>query len=518
MGNYLYDDYEAKMKVSTDIINDWNFFTKLKKNFVSPEKIFKFVEIIFISNKSPPYHTKFLQIFYNNLNILERKEYFEIVKELHEDLLKQLSFHESYNNFNAKLCVIKDKNPDRSIFNYGLVKPKKIALDYFFLYVNYHRNEFEKIKYEIKLKVKEIETYPEKIDTEENIKKIIYEENGNRGILEVTYIGEMKENQKEGKGILTKKDKLTGETVFTYIGEFKNNLKNGLGVIKIKGNQMEGKFLNDKPDGKVGIYDDEGLEINEYKNGVLHGRKLGLDKKGNIVTSVFENGKPSYIFSMYLKNIEGLFTGKKNEDGLYEGIIYEKEEGNVKVGKFNSSFHLTGEGYEYINYSGLYCTYDDGNIIPSLSYKIRSNGELFKGYCDEDGLLHGQNAITLNYKNENSKGDLFIGNFEHGEIKGYGEYYWGHGDIEKKIYPEGYGVRYFANRNCYMEGFISDDGFAKGRGFLTYDDKKYTGEYLLNNERCLFLSDDGKALRFNICNSARFNEATAKQIKVEENN
>ena len=215
MGNYLYDDYEAKMKVSTDIINDWNFFTKLKKNFVSPEKIFKFVEIIFISNKSPPYHTKFLQIFYNNLNILERKEYFEIVKELHEDLLKQLSFHESYNNFNAKLCVIKDKNPDRSIFNYGLVKPKKIALDYFFLYVNYHRNEFEKIKYEIKLKVKEIETYPEKIDTEENIKKIIYEENGNRGILEVTYIGEMKENQKEGKGILTKKDKLTGETVFT---------------------------------------------------------------------------------------------------------------------------------------------------------------------------------------------------------------------------------------------------------------------------------------------------------------
>ena len=30
MGNYLYDDYEAKMKVTNDVINDWNFYTKLR--------------------------------------------------------------------------------------------------------------------------------------------------------------------------------------------------------------------------------------------------------------------------------------------------------------------------------------------------------------------------------------------------------------------------------------------------------------------------------------------------------
>ena len=40
MGNYLYDDYEAKMKVTNDVINDWNFYTKLTHNFVSPKKIF----------------------------------------------------------------------------------------------------------------------------------------------------------------------------------------------------------------------------------------------------------------------------------------------------------------------------------------------------------------------------------------------------------------------------------------------------------------------------------------------
>ena len=32
MGNYLYDDYEAKMKVTNDVINDLNFYNKLKEN------------------------------------------------------------------------------------------------------------------------------------------------------------------------------------------------------------------------------------------------------------------------------------------------------------------------------------------------------------------------------------------------------------------------------------------------------------------------------------------------------
>ena len=133
MGNYLYDDYEAKMKVTNDLINDKNFYNKLRQNFVSPKKIFTFVQIIFATFKCPPYHTKFLQIFYNNLNILERDEYFKIVEGLYEDLSeKGLTFYESYNNFNEKLCGIKDMNKDESVFNYGLVRPKKDALDYFF--------------------------------------------------------------------------------------------------------------------------------------------------------------------------------------------------------------------------------------------------------------------------------------------------------------------------------------------------------------------------------------------------
>ena len=517
MGNYLYDDYEAKMKVTNDIINDWTFFTKLKHNFVSPKKIFKFVEIIFMSNQSPPYHTKFLQIFYNNLNILERDEYFPIVEQLHEDLSKHLTFHESYNNFNVKLCDIKAKNPDRSIFNYGLVKPRKEALEHFFLYVNYHRNEFENLKYRIKNITKEIEIYPEKIGIDDKIKTLEYEENGREDEILVNYIGELKDNIKEGKGILTKKIKSSGEIIFKYIGEFKDNKKNGLGVMIIGKTQIEGNFLNDKPDGKVAFYKEKGLEIFEMEDGIENGRKIFFSKDGDIMTTVFKNGNPLNQFSAYLKKYELFFTGKKNDDGFFEGIIYEEGEGNVKVGTFNTDYRLTGEGYKYINNSALYCTYDNGYIIPSLSYKIISNGYLYKGYCNEQGDMHGTNIMNLIYSNENYKGDLFIGNYENGIRKGYGEYYWGDGDYEKKINPEGWGVRYFSKSDCYMEGFLIDIGFAKGEGYLTYDNKQYYGKYLLNDERCLFLSNNGKSLRFNISNTPRFNEATIKQFKVEEN-
>lgn len=519
MGNYLYDDYEAKMKVSTDIINDWNFFTKLKKNFVSPKKIFKFVEIIFISNKSPPYHTKFLQIFFNNLNILEREEYFPIVEELYDDLSKGLTFHESYNNFNVKLCDIKSKNPDRSIFNYGLVKPKKLVLEHFFLYVNYHRTKFEEIiKPQINNLVKRIEIFPENVDKDEKIKKLQYEEEGTNGKMNVTYIGEMKNNEMDGEGILIKKLKSTGETIFTYIGQFQNNKKNGLGLIRNKeGNQFEGEFLNDKFHGKIAFYKEEEIEYAEFKNGIQDGRKISLNKNGDIITTVFKDGKPAHTFSIYIKEKECFFTGKRGEDEGYNGVLYEENEGDVKVGTFNSKFVLTGEGYNYVNYSGLYCTFDNGDIVPSLCYRILEDGNLFKGYCDEKGQMNGVNVLWLMYTNDNSKGDLFIGTFSHGEILGYGEYYWGHGDFEKKVNPVGWGVRYFIDDNCYMEGIIEKSGFAKGPGYLTYNGKRYEGVFQLNEQRCLFISNDNKCLGYRLTNDARLNEATVKQFRNVEN-
>ena len=318
------------------------------------------------------------------------------------------------------------------------------------------------------------------------------------------------------KKSLSKKKKDTGETIFEYVGEFKNNMKNGLGIMKKNNLQFEGKFLNDNLDGKVGVYAEDGLQILEIKNGEENGRKIFLDKNGNLSTAVVNGGILSN-FSFYFQKDEEFFTGKKNELGLFEGVIYGKNEGDIRVGTFNSNYELTGEGYLYSDYNGFYGNFEDGKIMPSLCYKTYNNGDLYSGLCTYDGVLNGTGMLLI-YRNDNFKGDLFIGNFENGMEKGYGEYYWGNGDYEKKIFPEGYGERYFKDEvEIKMEGYMIG-GFARGRGFFTYDGTKYSGEYYLNDERCLFLSDDGKAIKYLIGNTARFNEATAKQFKVDVNN
>ena len=49
MGSYLYDEYEARQKYTSVEINDETFYDKLIHNFVSPKKVFTFVNVIFIA-------------------------------------------------------------------------------------------------------------------------------------------------------------------------------------------------------------------------------------------------------------------------------------------------------------------------------------------------------------------------------------------------------------------------------------------------------------------------------------
>lgn len=278
--------------------------------------------------------------------------------------------------------------------------------------------------------------------------------------------------------------------------------------------------MEDKLDGKVGIYYDNKLEVIEYKNDLINGRKFIFSKNGNICTTSFENDIQKNNFSIYIKELNSLFTGERKENSTYQGILYGGNETSVKVGNFNSNFSLFGEGYIYFNNEGLYCTYDNDNIVPSLSYKICENGNVFHGFCNERGDMNGQNVWHLYYTNDEYKGDLFIGTLVNGERIGYGEYYWGDGDYEKSIRPNGWGIRYCVtnpNEIYCFEGNLYR-GFPEGRGFLTYNGTKYSGLYKLNETRCLFLSDNKKSFRVKISHDARFNEATTKQFKKENNN
>ena len=514
MGNYLYDSYEAKMKVTNDEINDWTFYTKLKENFVSPKKVFKFVEIIFITFKSPPYHLKFLQSFYNNQNILERDENFHILEELNEDL-KTLTFHESFNNYHNKLCEIKANTPDRSIYNNGLVKTKKKALEDFFLYINYHRNEFEKMKSQLKLIVNEIKKYPENIENDKNLKKLEYEDQFKNEVVKVTEIN----NEKDGRKMIIKRKKSNNKILYAFYGEFKNDKINGLGLIKIEDGQIEGNFIDNNLDGKVCVYNKDNIEYIEYKNGKKNGRYIKLLQNGNIYSSSFENDKRENKLSLYIKENNNFFTGDRNEDeNTFKGIYYKTEEDFVLVGNFNSNFQITGEGYIYRNNNGYYHTFDNGKIVPSLTYMIKSDGYLFFGYCNQDGDMHGEKVLQLLYTNDEYKSDLFYGSYINGKREGYGEYYWGDGDYEKLFYPNGYGIRYAQSRDYFMEGILKG-GFADGPGFLTYKGVKYEGIFYLQEDKDtdLFISNNRKAFRIYISHAGRNNAAEGQQFKVEQN-
>ena len=512
MGNYLYDSYEARMKVSNDYINDWNFYTKLKTNFVSPLKIAKFVQIIFITFKCPPYHTKFLQIFYNNLNLLERDENFHIVNELSDDLNNKLGFPESFNNFNTKLNAIKAQYPDKSIFNHGLVKTKEDALKYFFTYVNFHRKEFEKIKEEIKKVTEEILKYPQMND-DSNIKTIEKEENG----VKIIYIGQVCDDLMEGKGMIKKINKSDNNIIAIIIGEFKNNNLNGFGIIKTENEQIEGIFKDGKMNGKMCLYNDSLIEYSEYKNGLKNGRTIKFNNDGTIVTYASENDIQKDITSIYVKSTDEFFTGKKKENGCYEGMLYGSEKGNIKVGNFNSKFELHGIGYLYNDGDGYYSTFNNGEFTDEPGFICEKDGSISIGKINKKGNINDENGLLLYYSNDNYKSDLYIGSFINGKMIGYGEYYWGHGDYEKAFNPEIWGVRYFHSSDTFAEGKLIR-GFPKGPGFLTYKNKKYSGVFDLNDERDIFLEENGKAYRYNIGNSARNNEANATQYQVEQNN
>jgi len=513
MGSYLYDEYEARQKYSSDVINDGTFYDKLIHNFVSPRKVFTFVEIIFITMKCAPYHTKFLQIFYNNLNILERNDNFIIVEELENDLLNKTSFNKSFNNFYNKLSYIKSKITDKKEYNYGLVKTREDAMKFFFSYVNFYKSEFEKIKKNINILEKEINEYVN-IKDDEKIKKIEKEEF--EGIISV-YTGQISDkNEKEGNGILKLKNKLNGNIIYEYMGKFNSDKKNGFGVLKKDNIQIEGFFNENEINGIAGIYYEDRFEICEFKNGIKNGRSIIFYEDGDIETNNYENNNKINIYSYYNNKYKELFIGKKFDNGNYEGTKYYKENGCVDVGSFNSNQKLINEGYKYREYNGFYGQFSNGEVKPSYCFKNTSNGYIYKGTCNQKEEIDGDNIIEFIYTKNEYKGDMYIGGFKNNSWFGFGEYYFGDGDYEKS-YHNVWGVRYCSSDNTYLEGKL-ERGFPTGPGFLTYKDKKYSGLYLLNEKRCLFIGDNGKVLRNDIGNSKRLNEAIVQQFKTGVNN
>ena len=162
-------------------------------------------------------------------------------------------------------------------------------------------------------------------------KIINFGENGEK----IVYEGDIKDMAREGNGIEKTKD-------HTYIGQFKNDLKNGKGKIIFSGGDeyYEGDFLNNKQTGK-GFYKwkDGNTYEGDFVDGKMHGRGLyrwanGDEYEGEFVNNIREgqgerrwkNGKKS---QGYFKN------GKQHGKGFiyYNGNKQEVEFNNGKIVK-----------------------------------------------------------------------------------------------------------------------------------------------------------------------------------------
>ena len=155
-----------------------------------------------------------------------------------------------------------------------------------------------------------------------------YNENGEQ------YVGEMKNNLKDGKGIIYFKND-NEEMKQRYEGQFKNNKIQGKGFMFWKlGNMYEGSFKNGKMEGKgIFYYSDGSQYLGEFKNGKRDGKGILYYATGNIYEGDWKNGTIEGKGKLYGYN-DDRYIGEW-KDGEYDGIgTYFFNSGNIYEGEW----------------------------------------------------------------------------------------------------------------------------------------------------------------------------------------
>jgi len=227
------------------------------------------------------------------------------------------------------------------------------------------------------------------------------------------YIGEVVNNEANGKGIQT------DQNGYTYEGDFKNNNKHGFIIKKnLTGSIIfEGYYLNDKKNGKGRLYSIQNNLL--YDGNYLNDKKDGEGK-------LYEYGKLIFdgFWSMDQKIRGTIYEWKKlltyigeldNDIASGNGKIY-KDDKLIYSGDFvNNSFHGFGELY----------TMNNSKFKKNLIFNIEKNfegsikyvGEFKNGQPDGKGIIYYKdeirqegefikgslNGMTTSYNKDNQK-------------------------------------------------------------------------------------------------------------------
>jgi len=233
------------------------------------------------------------------------------------------------------------------------------------------------------------------------------------------YIGQVKDEKFNGKGILTYK------TGAKYQGEFINGKRHGEGTItQLNGNRFEGNFIND----------------------MRHGKGTLSWVSGSSIETEWDLGKRVYPKNSTYLSIDGDIWTKGY--GTYKGIDNSHYEGEFQNG------YITGQGI-FTKFNGM-----------------RYEGQFIKGFLNGDGIrvevtgdyIEAQFIDNLPHgfgKYFFSDGGYYEGEFNNGYITGQGTLIYFDGSKFKGSFQAG--LAHGQNEAWYADGahFIGEVSFSK---------------------------------------------------------
>ena len=171
-------------------------------------------------------------------------------------------------------------------------------------------------------------------------KIIQYDKNKND---KITYLGEVKNLKREGKGEENCKD-------YYYKGEFHNDKKHGWGILEFNdGQKYEGSFIENKIMGYGKYYWTNGHKyIGDLNDGKMEGKGLYIWSDGNEYEGEYKNN---------LKEGEGEFRWKN---------------GNKYKGNFNNGVP-NGKGIITVDGISINVIFEDGKLIGDLNYLLKNH-------------------------------------------------------------------------------------------------------------------------------------------------
>lgn len=194
----------------------------------------------------------------------------------------------------------------------------------------------------------------------------------------------------------------------------------------------------------------------------------------------FEAGK-KYGYGIEIDDA-GIFAGAYENDRKLGRGRWDLCDGTTIIGNFGVTLHRSNipecsgfinpykdgipNGLVEINYGdgGLYKGQMlNGRIIGHGDYQSALN-EVISGPF-ENGILHGEKCFI-----ENQVGEVYLGDFYHGEMRGYGTYHNKRGDSYEGYWENnmrhGYGIQKLSKTGCYRGYYMNN--LKHGKGSLEY--------------------------------------------------